>query len=46
MIYFTAHGFNCVCHCIRAMFIVLGMYNFGLHLKERAFEITDKMNKS
>ena len=29
MIYFTAHTFNCVCHCIRAMFIVLGMYNFA-----------------
>ena len=29
MIYFTAHTFNCVCHCIRAMFRVLGMYNFG-----------------
>ena len=28
MIYFTAHTFNCVCHCIRAMFRVLGMYNF------------------
>ena len=27
MIYFTAHTFNCVCHCIRAMFRVLGMYN-------------------
>ena len=31
MIYFTAHTFNCVCHCIRAMFRVLGMYNFDLH---------------
>ena len=29
MIYFTAHTFNCVCHCIRAMFRVLGMYNFA-----------------
>ena len=29
MIYFTAHTCNCVCHCIKAMFIVLGMYNFG-----------------
>ena len=29
MIYFTAHTFNCVCHCIRSMFIVLGMYNFA-----------------
>ena len=30
MIYFTAHTFKCVCHCRRAMFRVLGMYNFGL----------------
>ena len=29
MIYFTAHTLNCVCHCIRAMFRVLGMYNFA-----------------
>ena len=29
MIYFTAHTFQCVCHCRRAMFRVLGMYNFG-----------------
>ena len=28
MIYFTAHTFKCVCHCKRAMFRVLGMYNF------------------
>ena len=28
MIYFTAHTFNCVCHCLRVMFRVLGMYNF------------------
>ena len=30
MIYFTAHTFKCVCHCRRAMFRVLGMYNFAL----------------
>ena len=30
MIYFTAHTFKCVCHCRRAMFRVLGMYNFDL----------------
>ena len=28
MIYFIAHTFKCVCHCRRAMFRVLGMYNF------------------
>ena len=33
MIYFTAHTFKCVCHCRRAMFRVLGMYNFGLCTK-------------
>ena len=32
MIYFTAHTFKCVCHCRRAMFRVLGMYNFALVL--------------
>ena len=33
MIYFTAHTFKCVCHCRRAMFRVLGMYNFGVGVK-------------
>ena len=33
MIYFTAHTFKCVCHCRRAMFRVLGMYNFGVSVK-------------
>ena len=32
MIYFTAHTFKCVCHCRRAMFRVLGMYNFAFTL--------------
>ena len=31
MIYFTAHTFKCVCHCRRAMFRVLGMYNFAVY---------------
>ena len=26
---FYAHTFNCVCHSIRSMFRVLGIYNFG-----------------
>ena len=26
---FSAHTINCVCHSIRSMFRVLGMYNFG-----------------
>ena len=29
VIHFTAHTFNCVCHCIKSMFRVLGVYNFG-----------------
>ena len=33
MIYFTAHTFKCVCHCRRAMFRVLGMYNFALRVE-------------
>ena len=33
MIYFTAHTFKCVCHCIRTMFRVLGVYNFGQCIK-------------
>ena len=33
MIYFTAHTFKCVCHCIRTMFRVLGVYNFGMYLE-------------
>ena len=37
MIYFTAHTFKCVCHCRRAMFTVLGMYNFGKNLKIRQY---------
>ena len=38
MIYFTAHTFKCVCHCRRAMFRVLGMYNFD--------SVLDKQDKS
>ena len=34
MIYFTAHTFKCVCHCRRALFRVLGMYNFGFFSKK------------
>ena len=33
MIYFTAHTFKYVCHCRRAMFRVLGMYNFAGNAK-------------
>ena len=34
--HFTAHTFNCVCHCIKSMFRVLGVYNFGYQLKSTA----------
>ena len=27
---FSAHTINCVCHSIRSMFRVLGIYNFAL----------------
>ena len=36
MNYFTAHTFKCVCHCIRTMFRVLGVYNFDLRAKKFA----------
>ena len=29
VIYFTAHTINCVCHCIKSMFRILSVYNFG-----------------
>ena len=45
MIYFTAHTFNCVCHCIRAMFRVLGMYNFGSNMKYE-WQISNIANSS
>ena len=44
MIYFTAHTFKCVCHCRRAMFRVLGMYNFGLRLKIKPVDSHLKKN--
>ena len=43
MIYFTAHTFKCVCHCRRAMFRVLGMYNFGLM---KTFPIRTQSNQA
>ena len=32
---FSAYTINCVCHSIRSMFRVLGMYNFEYLLKIR-----------
>ena len=40
MIYFTAHTFKCVCHCRRAMFRVLGMYNFASDPKKYAYRMS------
>ena len=31
---FSAHTINCMCHSIRSMFRVLGVYNFEHHLKK------------
>ena len=28
--HFNAHTIDCVCHTIRSMFRVLGIYNFGM----------------
>ena len=33
VIYFTAHTLKCVCHSIRSMFGLLGLYNFGKRMK-------------
>ena len=41
MIYFTAHTFKCVCHCRRAMFRVLGMYNFGINKSSECPFVSD-----
>ena len=48
MIYFTAHTFDCVCHSIRTMFRVLGIYNFGFGLAKikHALTITDENDKA
>ena len=31
---FSAHTINCVCHSIRSMFRVLGVYNFATGINE------------
>ena len=43
MIYFTAHTFKCVVHCRRAMFRVLGMYNFDWNLIRERFEYSSAL---
>ena len=42
---FSAHTINCVCHSISSMFRVLGMYNFGVHLKDAAVSLEFKFNE-
>ena len=37
-IHFTAHTIECVCHSIRPMFGVLGLYNFAFGSKINEFE--------
>ena len=39
---FYAHTFNCVCHSIRSMFRVLGMYNFVLGMQTRSIQCKKK----
>ena len=39
MIYFTAPTFKCVCHCRRAMFRVLGMYNFDENINHNGVKM-------
>ena len=41
IIYFTAHTIKCVCHRIRSIFGVLGLYNFGQNLKNFDTNPTD-----
>ena len=45
MIYFTAHTFKCVCHCIRTMFRVLGMYNFGWDTEKKVLSLITRLGK-
>ena len=37
---FSAHTINCVCHSIRSMFRVLGIYNFAPELKKSTTHLT------
>jgi hypothetical protein len=36
---FSAHTINCVCHSIRSMFRVVGIYNFAAGLNSKNFDI-------
>ena len=36
---FSAHTINCVCHSIRSMFGVLGIYNFGVFVHTMTNEL-------
>ena len=37
---YSEHTINCVCHSIKSMFRVLGMYNFALSMKFRGFKLS------
>ena len=39
---FSAHTINCVCHSIRSMFRVLGIYNFGFSFNRAASSLRRK----
>ena len=47
---FSAHTINCVCHSLRSMFRVLGIYNFGICLEFTASstlqQSSDELSKS
>jgi hypothetical protein len=40
---FSAHTINCVCHSIRSMFKVLGVYNFDENVKKKEKPMTRKI---
>ena len=46
MIYFTAHTFKCVCHCRRAMFRVLNVYNFVSNIKHKIIKSEEQGTKA
>ena len=41
---FSAHTINCMCHSIRSMFRVLGIYNFGSRFTDLWF-LTDSWSQ-
>jgi hypothetical protein len=39
---FSAHTISCVCHSIRSMFRVLGIYNFATFIKKSVLGFKEK----